>query len=193
MIYVASEIATRYRPIYQMLFEETMYGYGENCASTKYFDFYSKWLKPKVVDLGCGIADTVLLMREEEISADGIDWVQIEGHGICADITKPLDLSEYETSLCSNVLQCLTDEDIDGLLDNMQQTSRQVFILNTGSFVVRLGHRRVNLFQNNKPFEQWLEIINARFKVVESQALAVHWPSIFLENGCDYLILAESR
>ncbi len=168
MIKIEPIVARRYRPIFTMLYTETDYGSGDLCTGIKYYECYKKWLKPKIIDLGCGVGDAVDLFREEGLEADGIDWMMLGTHMKLGDITKPLDFTGYTTATCLDVLQHVADRDLDGLFRNMQQTERQVFIFHTGSSVITLGHRQVEMHQNQKSKQDWCDLISNYFEIVGS-------------------------
>lgn len=120
------------------------------------FQYYRPWLWSKVIDLGCGTGDTVALMRRDGFAADGIDQVYLENGMRVGDITKALDLSEYHTATCFDVLEHISDPGVARILENMRQTEQQVISVDTGSSVVEgFGELHVN----RKTVAQWQAMI----------------------------------
>jgi hypothetical protein len=62
-----------------------------------------------------------------------------------------------------DVIEHITDDDLEGLFNNMSEVDRQAFsIANFGSM-----HRGVELHINRKPFSEWEEILKKHFRIVK--------------------------
>jgi hypothetical protein len=169
---ITNEEATE-RELYQHLYEDGMLNYGSakhnRCPGVKFFEYYKHWLKGKVFDLGCGRGDTVRHIRDAGFEADGLDQVDLDNDMLVGDITKPVSLKNYDTSICIDVFEHLKDIDLDGVLENMQQTEQQVISVHTGP-AFEIGCT-TDLHINKKTFDSWRSFIERKLKVVEFKQL----------------------
>jgi hypothetical protein len=133
-----------------------------------------KWLNGPIMDLGCGRGDTVRYMRSLNIKADGVDQVSIDEGMSVADITKPFDLSGYNSIVCFDVIEHIPEEQIEGLLENMSKVKRQAFTIHNGSSCMERkawhGVKDKNLIGtelhvNRRPFKEWDKILSKWFSI----------------------------
>lgn len=154
------------KELYQKVYDELAW-YGDanqaHCPGVRFIPLYEHHLMSPIMDLGCGRGHTVYKLREKFFNADGVDFIHIPGNGmVTADITEPLDLSNYNTSICIDVFEHLTDEQCRKVLENMKQTKRQVItVTNAGS-----THFGVELHINRKSFFLWEDLINEYVHIV---------------------------
>lgn len=152
------------KELYQNIYDKLpWYGNSEtnNCPGVRFIPYYEHHLMSPIIDLGCGRGHTVNKLRELWFNADGMDFIDIANTMLVGDITKPQDLSKYNTALCIDVFEHLTDEEVRAVLENMKQTHRQVIsVTNNSSF-----HLGKELHINIKSFETWARLINEYFNI----------------------------
>lgn len=122
------------RAVYQELYSKTDYGNGDcnRSPGVQYLQHFKHFLVPNVIDVGCGTGDTVNLMREQGISADGLDWVSFNNGMMVRDIREPMDFHGYHTAICIDVLEHIEEEHIKCVLQNLARCKRQVVTVHTG-------------------------------------------------------------
>ena len=154
---------TSMRELYQHLYDDRMLCYGSakhnRCPGVKFYKFYKNALKGKIIDLGCGRGDTVHMLWAEGYDAAGIDQVDLDNGMTVGDITEPLDLSSYDTSLCIDVFEHLEDEALAKVLVNMAATKTQIISVHTGR-AFEIGCK-TDLHPNKKTFAEWDRFISA--------------------------------
>jgi SAM-dependent methyltransferase len=151
------------RDIYQDLYDN--YNYCNNpkgriIATIKLFD---KWIAGNIVDLGCGRGLYVKELINFGYNVIGIDFINFK-EMLKKDITKPLNLSLFDVSICLDVFEHLTDIEVIQVLKNMQTTKRQVIHVNNKPCKL-IGK---NLHINIKSFEEWYLLINKYLKICKS-------------------------
>jgi hypothetical protein len=168
---------------YQDLYDNTDYGKAEkgNSPTIYLMDHYKNWLKGSIIELGCGGGDGVLKLREMGFKTDGIDQVDLNNNMLVGDITKPLDLDKYYTSICIDVFEHIDDNGIKGLLENMQQTYRQVISVHNKRAAFK-GKNGEQLHINIKPFEDWSLIITKYFNICSIVEVTDYLRIYFCEN-----------
>jgi 2-polyprenyl-3-methyl-5-hydroxy-6-metoxy-1,4-benzoquinol methylase len=153
--------------IYQKLYETTDYGNAKinRCPSFRHLNKYKKWLVNPICDLGCGRGDTVEYLRKQNYIIDGFDFVKLDNNMLIADITKPMDLRMYETVICFDVLEHLTDKEIEELFKNIKQCMYVIFsVSNTDS--IDWGTKDLHI--NKKFLKEWDKVIKKDFKIIET-------------------------
>ena len=170
------------REVYQELYTTSHYGQAKKncCPGVRYFPLYCHWLQEPVIDLGCGTGDTVDHIRKAAITATGLDWIQLDNplynSLICIgnrDISKEiLNIGNYHTSICLDVFEHLTEEQLQGVIKNMQQTSRQVITVYSGSH--RWTPDGPELHINQKTLDEWDNLIRGKFLVKETNQIDNH-------------------
>jgi len=155
------------RNLYQRLYEDPNINYGraadDRCPGTRYFPKYRYWLHGRVIDLGCGTGDTVSLLRQNGYEADGIDQVSLDNGMKVGDITQPLDLADYGTAVCIDVLEHIPDKQLAGLWANLVSVFHQVLTTYSGPSH-EIGYPQ-NLHPNIKTPSEWMEVIAARLTI----------------------------
>lgn len=133
----------KFRADPQAKFYDDLYNkteYGKEGAALKNFHFFEAWIEPPFCDLGCGRGNIVKRAKTKGIKAHGYDIISgafmfqsneaHEKYGAMftysTDITKPLDISCYNTSICIDVMEHIPEGGIDGILQNMAKTKKQV-------------------------------------------------------------------
>ena len=164
--------AETYKAIYKD--KHLKYGQAEHdrCPGVRYFPRYMNWICSPVLDLGCGTGDTVRLLKRNCFLATGYDWIPVLPEvGQQADITEPLPmilLLNVSSSICIDVFEHVDDRGITGILKNLARTNRQAITVHTGSHVVH----GVELHINQKPVEEWRELIGQYLKIRSQEPLA---------------------
>jgi SAM-dependent methyltransferase len=169
------------KKVYEELYKNTDYGKAEkrNCPTVYLYYDYINWTRGNIIELGCGNGDGVRFIRENignDRIVDGIDQVDLKNDMQVGDITKPLDLKKYDTSICIDVFEHIDDEGVKGVLENMKQTCRQVITIHNRPASFK-GLNGEQLHINIKPFEEWHKIIAEHLRV------CVHY------NITDYLMV----
>lgn len=157
------------RELYQRIYEESdWYGNSalDRCPGTRLFPLYEKWLGKRVIDLGCGRGDTVELLNRSGFDASGVDQVHCAENMLRGDITLPLEFaSEFDTALCIDVIEHLTDDQVKGLSHNLLATENQVFSIHNGSSI----YKGTELHINRKPFTEWNNILELDFEILDEE------------------------
>lgn len=164
---------------YTRLYRRTNYGHAKYnmCPGVRYFPLYKKHLIAPIVDLGAGSGDTVKTMRGAGLYAVGLDWIDYEDiHKV--DITEPLDLRNYRTATCIDVLEHIPLSKIDTLLSNIGQCENIVVSVHTGSH----RYQGVELHITRLRFTEWEEMFNEHFSIVERIPLTDE-RAIYLGHG----------
>ena len=167
---------------YENLYKTTSYGDAskDRCPGARFFPLYKHHLKPVVMDFGCGNGDTVHLIREAGIPADGIDWVNLNNDMMVRDIRKPLNLRGYNTAICMGVLEHLEPEGIEKVLCNLAQCERQVLTVHSGPAT---SYPPSDLHLTQWSLAKWDRIIRVHFVVVRTVLLQVGMRKLYiLEN-----------
>lgn len=173
--------------LYQALYDTPELHYGDSdyqkCPVVRYMPLYQEWLLPPVIELGCGRGQGVQILRSKEIPTDGIDQIELDNGMMVGDITKPMDLSRYSTSLCIDVFEHIKDEGLIGLIENMKQTKRQVISVHC---LPAMEYSQVtyydNLHINLKTPKKWRELLSEHFNIVKE---------IEIDNKIRYIYLLE--
>jgi hypothetical protein len=159
------------KKLYQKIYSERLHNYGEaefdRCPGVRYLPIYKEYLLSHVYDFGCGTNDT--LKEIEKLNpfcfTFGIDWGSEQAH--CKeDITKYFNqeiMREPSTALCLDVLEHIADQDLPGLILNLNSCSNQVISVHSGSSVVD----GVELHINQKPIPEWHRLIGKWFDIEE--------------------------
>lgn len=159
------------KDIYSKLYKETDYGLSKNgrCPGVRYYAHYNRFLKGKIIDFGCGRGDTVRYLRKRGHMANGLDYIDYKNDMIQWDITKFLDLTNFQTAICCDVLEHLTEREIRLVLANMSQCETTVITIHTGpSFCDLLG---VDLHLTQKPLEFWVKTVSSFFNIIAVKPL----------------------
>ena len=161
------------REIYQEIYSKNLANYGradkDRCPGVRLFPQYRHWLKGLIIDMGSGTGDTVRAMRQAGYQVDGMDQVSLDNGMLVGDITvsTPL-LEEYDTAVCIDVMEHISDEDLTGLMMNLQKCQRQVITVYSGSNLAVVNGKRVELHINQKPMAVWDRLIKAAFIIKET-------------------------
>jgi 2-polyprenyl-3-methyl-5-hydroxy-6-metoxy-1,4-benzoquinol methylase len=158
------------KELYQKIYDTHYRNYGEakynHCPGVRLYPEYKDFIISPVIDLGCGTGDLVKLIRENEIVCNGIDWIDLKNDRMVGDITEKIDLSMYNTCLCMDVIEHITDEKLTGLFENMKQTKRQIFSISNTPSWIEIDDKKINSHINDKPFKEWHKIINDNFETL---------------------------
>lgn len=173
--HIYNRYAFWFEKIYQILYNNKNSVYGKikynRCPGVRLFPYYGKWLNGNIIDLGCGTGDTVKLLRKKEYKAEGIDFINLKNNMIVGDITEKINLKKYDTSMCIDVFEHLSDKAIIKVLKNMQQTERQVITVHIGSDYMNnyiTVSTIIDLHINIKTFDEWDKIISKYFIIIEN-------------------------
>jgi len=162
--------------LYQALYDDATLHYGSakhnRCPGVRYLPKYLAHLISPIIDLGCGTGDTIRALQEKGFVAQGMDWIDRGLNHEVADITKPQDLSIYETAICIDVLEHITDDKLMGLIQNLQQVMHQVVTVHCASSRER-GYPQ-ELHTNIKTQKEWVEFLVQHFEVDDVITLAPH-------------------
>jgi hypothetical protein len=154
--------------IYQYLYDCTpKYGRPNfnSCPGISFYPYYEKWLEAPIMDLGCGTGDTVIFMRKNNLSADGMDQVIFHPQMLVGDICDPLpEMSRYATGLCIDVIEHIHDDKVFGLLSNLGRCKKQIISIHNKPAEYR-GPNGEELHVNLKPFSEWKAILDRYFEV----------------------------
>lgn len=169
--------------VYEDLYNNTDYGSAElgNCPTVYFFDDFKSWLRGDIIELGCGNGDGVQFIHEAGYVINGIDQVDLNNDMIVGDITQPLDLSAYNTSICIDVFEHVPDEGITGILKNMAQTKRQVITIHNKKAGFK-GADGEQLHINIKPFNEWSKIIAEHLRICTSYDLSEYLRIYYCES-----------
>ena len=157
--------------LYQALYDDPNLRYGRavsnRCPGVRYLPQFQGHLIEPVIDLGCGTGDTVKAMREVGFEADGLDWIN---GGV--DITEPQDLEKYESAICIDVLEHITDDKLPGLIQNLQKVKHQAVTVHCGSSK-EAGYPQ-ELHTNIKTQAEWTAFLSEHFEIITTITLALH-------------------
>jgi hypothetical protein len=158
--------------VYQKLYNDETLHYGDadhkRCPSVRYLPNFSHWIKSPVIELGCGRGQLVELLRKQNIAADGMDFIKCNAGMMVVDISQPIDLSMYRSSICIDVFEHLNDQQVIQVLKNMQATTIQV--INTHSGPAR-ERGSIDLHINKKTSEEWASLISQYLKIKKTDIL----------------------
>jgi hypothetical protein len=163
------------KPLYQQIYDqrhENHYGvarYG-HCMWIKLFPHYKKWLQSPIIDFGCGTGEEVVFLREQGFDCLGVDQVSLDNGMMVGDISKKGRYSQYNTALCVEVFEHLTNGQIKGLLENMQQCRRQIITIANDTSTMEVDGEVHELHINQKPFKTWRAILMDYFDIIETIA-----------------------
>jgi len=157
---------------YQKIYEESSW-YGNanvgRCPGVRLIPYYIDYLIAPVADLGCGRGHTVLALREKELDCKGYDQIDLGSKMVIADITKPIELTDFRSVVCIDVIEHLLDEDLEGLFENFRRVGRQAISINNSVS----EYEGVDLHINKKNFEDWFSFIEKRGLVV-ARSIPIH-------------------
>lgn len=163
------------KDIYQYLYDcNPKYGrpIENHCPGIAFYPHYEKWIEAPVFDLGCGTGDTVLFMREHNISADGMDQVVFHPQMRVGDICDPIpEMSKYTTGLCIDVMEHIPESRVAGLLSNLARCKKQIISIHNKPAWYR-GPNGEELHINLKPFSEWNDLLREYFEIDEEKALS---------------------
>jgi 2-polyprenyl-3-methyl-5-hydroxy-6-metoxy-1,4-benzoquinol methylase len=121
---------------------------------SKYYPYYKDYLKSPIIDLGCGRGDTVECLRNAGEDADGIDKKDSMNDMAVGDISDPVDfIEEYNTAMCIDVFEHLSDPELVGVLKNMQRVDQQIITVRK---------------TDKKTYKQWESLIMKHLIIVSS-------------------------
>lgn len=166
------------REVYQSLYDNRTKHYGEAahnmCPGVRYLPRFEHWLKPPVVDFGCGNGDTIKAIKNKSIECYGVDWISNSEakfiNIVQHDITKPISMGQRSrggTAICIDVFEHIDDLGLEGLMANMQRFDRQVITVFSGSHIMN----GVELHINIKEIAEWTELIAKNFQVLTAEEL----------------------
>lgn len=156
---------------YQKIYEnERWYGDAKQkrCPGNRLYPVYKDWLDNPILDIGCGRGHTVELLRVESYDCDGIDQVKINSDMMVGDITRPLDLKKsYNTCLCIDVIEHITDDVLIGLLNNFKLFNKQIFSIHNGPSI----YKGEELHVNKKSFDEWEHVVKQHFNLLDKKII----------------------
>lgn len=156
---------------YQKIYEDKKW-YGNasinRCPSVRLLDKYISHLEQPIIDLGCGRGDCVHAMRNAGFESSGIDQIDLNNDMMVGSILENLDMSSYNTALCIDVIEHIDDDGVEKLFDNMKQCDVQIFAIHNGPSVLD----GVELHINRKTWDEWDDVIQDVFDVVECIAIS---------------------
>lgn len=149
------------KELYQQIYENhDWYGNSEvfRCPGVRLIPQYENHIKGKIIDLGCGRGHTVISLRDKGFKCDGVDQIEMSAEMMVGDITKDIiNKGDYDSSICIDVIEHLTDKQLRGLWLNLAKTKYQAFSIHNGPSWCD----GINLHINIKTFEQWENIITS--------------------------------
>jgi len=156
---------------YQEIYEKEHW-YGDahqgRCPGNRLFPIYKNWLSNPVLDIGCGRGHTVELLRKEGYDCDGIDQIKINPDMLVGDVTKPLGLEKkYNTCLCIDVIEHITDDILEGLFENFKLFNTQIFSIHNGPSI----YKGEDLHVNRKSFDEWDSIVSKHFNLMNKKII----------------------
>lgn len=151
-------------------------------AEWSYPHFKSFIVGRRILDLGCGKGWLSRKLKSHDLEVTSIDWVPVYREGIEADITKPLELSEHDTSIAAHVIHHIMDGDLATFFHNMACARRVIFTFLNRPFVTATQE---GCELNIKNVDQWSEIIAGYFNIIH----VLHMP---LPGAGHYLIVANN-
>lgn len=173
--HIYNQYVYSFQKIYQVLYSNEGSVYGkvkhDRCPGVRLFPYYKNWLKGNIIDLGCGSGDTVKLLRKEGYTVDGMDFIHLKNDMIVGDITKRRNLKKYNTALCIDVFEHLCDKDVIKVLQNMNQTEKQIITVNTDNDSMNNYvniDTFISLHINLKKFNEWYSFINKYVEIISS-------------------------
>lgn len=114
---------------YEMLYNDPELKYGDSehgtCPAMNMRKHTVEWLKPPVVDLGCGRGQYVEYLRARGWKATGMDWIEYNPKMEVRDIAQPLLLGGFKSAHCIDVFEHIDDNGVTEILLNMIVTKRQ--------------------------------------------------------------------
>lgn len=169
---------------YQDLYSRTPYGQASrgNCPGVFYLRHYLGWLIGPVFDFGCGTGDTVLELRKRGLDAMGMDQVILNNDMLIGDVSKPMYLKRYGTSICIDCFEHMTDDEVRGVLENMVKARRQVIAVHSGPSSFR-GPAGEDLHINQKTPAEWKAIIAEYTDIMETIVIADYYHIFLCTRG----------
>ncbi len=158
---------------YQKIYEQrevNRYGvekYG-HCMGIKLFPHYKDWLSSPIIDFGCGTGEEVVFLRKKGYECQGIDQIKLDNGMMSGDVSAPGRYSQYNTALCIEVLEHLTNKEIKGLFVNMQQCRRQIFSIANDTSTMEVDGQVHELHINQKPFKTWRAVLMDSFDIIKT-------------------------
>ena len=158
--------------LYERVYEEIIdYGRAEfnHCPGIRLYPHYKNYLKGNIIDLGSGTGETVIFLREQNINACGIDWIEPRSE-FCLkkDISILTDLQQYDCATCFDVIEHLNNKQAITLFTNMTDCKYQIFtIANNPSIITLNSGEKIDLHINKKPFKVWRPIISDYFDILK--------------------------
>jgi cyclopropane fatty-acyl-phospholipid synthase-like methyltransferase len=144
------------RDIYQDLYITTDYGLSSagKCPGMRFYPHYRNFIIGSVLDYGCGRGETVEFLQKKGVEALGVDYIDLDNGMLVADITQKIDLYGYKTGICCDVLEHLTEAEIDSFIEkNLKKHERCIISIHTGRSYDK--KHSVELHLTQKPVEWW--------------------------------------
>jgi hypothetical protein len=157
-----------HKEIYESLYKGGKYGNPTlgRCPGVRMYDMYKDHVGDNIIDYGCGNGSTVDHLIKMGHAALGVD--QVENPYIVADITnnsikKYFDPSQFDTALCLDVAEHITDEGLESVFSAMAESKKQVISVNNKSCV----KHGVELHINLKSFDEWEALLDRYFDILD--------------------------
>lgn len=160
-----------YKKIYNGIYENNKWynnhylKSGSRCLGAKLLEDYKNWLYGSVIDLGCGRGHTVNEIVKLGFKVNGIDIIDLKyiesKYCQSGNVAEPLDIYSYDTSLCIDVLEHITQDKMFEVLDNMNKTFRQVILVSNMSSCIN----GIDIHINKKEYDKWHIIISSYFDI----------------------------
>ena len=170
------------KELYEVLYKYTDYGDMDKgrCPAYRILSNYINWIEGPICDLGCGRGNLVKIFRDLNCVIDGYDYIKSSDYVIEKDITKPINLKKYKTAICIDVFEHMFDDGVNGVIDNLKQTERQVLTVHIGKSEDWV--KGVDLHINIKPFPVWDWIFKENFNIYKMYNITDHQRIYLTEN-----------
>lgn len=130
---------------------------------------YADYLIPHVIDVGCGRGQLVNQLRNQDIKCEGIDFIDLNNGMMVGDITEDINMDNYNTSICIDVIEHIEPDKTEALLSNLMKTNVQIIAIHNGPSVAHPG-----LHINIRPFKEWTDILSTLFNIEETHVIKEH-------------------
>lgn len=152
--------------LYNKIYYQRSRKFQTNSGRTeKIVDTILKYKHDKVLDVGCGLASVVHLLRDNGVNAYGVDfakdleevWGKTEYLKISDAKNLPYPDQEFDLVLSSDFFEHIPEEEIDQVVSEMNRVGKKVIALVADDIGEILNLRQQQYHCTHKPLDWWKE------------------------------------